>query len=122
MEFVTSGGRGAIAEWYEGLGIEAQEEFHARLKRLANLRRHLWVRPLYAPVKDGIGKIRFKGEGIQYRPLGWFGPKEGQFTLLFPAEERNSRFNPDDALKQAIQRRKLILSDASNRRVRQYDF
>ena len=124
MEFVVGGNldRGVITEWYEELGIEAQEEFHARLKRLAILKRHLWARPLYALEKDGIGKIRFSGEKIQYRPLGWFGPEEGQFTLLFPAEERNNRFDPSDAVQQAIQRRTLVLSDGGNRRIREYDF
>ena len=122
MEFVTSGDRGVITEWYDGLDIEAQEDFHARLERLANLQRHLWKRPLYASIKDGIGEIIFKANRIQYRPLGWFGPQQGQFTLLFPAEERNGRFVPDDAVKHATQRRTIILSDENKVRVRRYDF
>jgi hypothetical protein len=118
-EFVTEGGRGVITEWYEKLPVEVQREFEDRLRYLANVPRHLWALPFYRQLTAQIGEIRFKANRVQHRPLGFFGPKAWQFTLLFPAREKDRKFIPKDALTQAEERRKLVL--LNGRRVQEYD-
>ncbi len=122
QEFLTTGGRGVISEWYSELAVEAQQDFDDLLRYLAVTPRRLWERPKFAPVTgyNGLGKLRFKANRIQYRPIGFFGLHSGQFTLLFPAEERNMRFVPSDAPEQAM-RRKMIV-EADTRRTRTYDY
>ena len=115
MEFVAGSGRGVMSEWYEYLPLEAQRTFEDRLNYLANSPMSSWVRPMYAPAKkgSGLGKIRFKADRIEYRPLGFFGPGGQQFTLLIGAQERDRKLIPRDAVKQAMRRRDLIIADGS---------
>ena len=122
LEFLTTGGRSAITEWYDDLADEAQQDFDDLLRYLAVTPRHLWERPKFAPVTGhgGLGKLRFKANRIQYRPIGYFGPKAGQFTLLIGAEERNRRWVPRDAPNQASNRRAIV--EADNHRIRVYDY
>ncbi len=118
-EFVTEGGRGTITEWYKGLLVEAQRDFEDRVRYLANVPRRLWSLPYYRQLTVHIGEIRFKANRTQYRPLGFFGPEEGQFTLLMGAREKDRKFIPKDAITQSEQRRKIVLVD--KRRIREYD-
>jgi hypothetical protein len=121
FEFLTTGNRGVITEWYNGdLAEEAQQDFEDLLRYLAVTPRHLWERPKFAPVAGyaGLGKLRFKANRIQYRPIGFFGPRVGQFTLLIGAEERGGRWNPRDAPTQALGRKSTV--EADNQRVRLY--
>lgn len=122
MEFITEGGRGVITDWYATLAVEAQVDFDDRLRYLANSSQHLWERPKYAPLRGypKIGEIRCKANRIQYRPLGFFGPAEGQFTLLIGALEKDRKFIPKDAPEQAVRRKAIILADRS--RIREYEF
>ncbi len=122
QEFLTTGGRGVISEWYLELTDEAQQDFDDLLIYLAVTPRHLWERPKFALVAgfNGLGKLRFKANRVQYRPIGFFGPYAGQFTLLFPAEERNMRFVPPDAPEQALRRKTAV--EADTRRIRIYDY
>ena len=80
------------------------------------------MRPQYAPVSgyQGLGKLRFKANKIQYRPIGFFGPASGEFTLLIGAEERNQRFVPRDVPDQAVRRKAMAASDRG--RIRVYDY
>jgi len=48
--------------------------------------------------------------GVQYRPLGCYGPERREFTLLIGAVEKGGKL-PRAALEAAVQRRKIILSD-----------
>ena len=122
FEFLTTGNRGVFSEWYEGLAMEAQQDFDDLLRYLAVTPRHLWIRPQSAPVSGyrGLWKLRFKANGIQYRPIGFFGPSPGQFTLLFPAEERNRKWVPKDAPDQAVRRRVTVQSDDTRIRIYEY--
>jgi len=119
-EFVIAAGRrGAITEWYEGLRVEAQRDFEDRLRYLSNVPRHLWTLPYYRQLNTHIGEIRFKANRVQHRPLGFFGPDAGQFTLLIGAKEKDRKFIPKDAVEQAEQRRRLVLADKG--RIKKYD-
>jgi hypothetical protein len=52
----------------------------------------------------GLGKLLFKADGVQHRPLGFFGPTERSFTLLIWATERNWEFYPPSVLGTALDR------------------
>ena len=67
------------------------------------------VRPLSDYSK--INELIIKGKKVQLRPLGCFGPKRKEFTLLLGAIEKNDRFIPKDAPKRADERQKLVISD-----------
>ncbi len=48
-------------------------------------------------------------KGNQYRPLGFFGPKSGEFTLLVGAQEKNWKLHPKEADKIAELRQQLVM-------------
>jgi hypothetical protein len=56
----------------------------------------------------GLGKLLFKTPEAQHRPLGFFGPRPGCFTLLVWATERDGEFDPPNVLKTALDRMNRI--------------
>jgi len=52
----------------------------------------------------GLAKLRFKADGVQHRPLGFFGPGIREFTLLIWATERGGAFHPRNVLDTALTR------------------
>jgi hypothetical protein len=57
-----------------------------------------------------IYEIRVGSSGVQYRPLGCYGPDKHEFTLLVGAIEKGGKL-PRPALETAVQRRRIILAD-----------
>lgn len=53
-----------------------------------------------------IGEVRFKAGRVEQRPLGFFGPNPGEFTLLFWAVEKNDQLKPRGACDSAQARRR----------------
>jgi hypothetical protein len=66
---------GVISDWYDSdLSKTVRAEFQRAVKDLRMLPAVRWGRPDYDYLRDGIGEIRFKKEGKQWRPLGFFAP------------------------------------------------
>lgn len=66
-----------------------------------------WTRPQFDTLRDGVGEVRFKVQGILYRPIGFFGPNRNDFTFLFFATKRKD-FEPLDAIDIAVARKEHI--------------
>jgi hypothetical protein len=58
-------------------------------------------------LRDGVGEVRFKVGGVNYRPLGSFVPGRNEFTFTLFATKTN-RFDPRDAIDIAARRRIYI--------------
>jgi hypothetical protein len=72
-----------------------------------------WKRPngfdrLSGKYRD-LGKLRFKVQNVQHRPLGFFGPTEMTYTLLIWATERDSKYDPPDVRDTALKRMNSVL-------------
>jgi hypothetical protein len=52
-------------------------------------------------------EIRFKGDNVQQRPLG-FRSGESEFTILFWATEKGGKFVPKNACERALRRKEQI--------------
>ena len=96
----TDGELNPIAEWLADrrqVPIKAKAKIDRVLLQLAQT--PLWVRPLTSNLDDykGIVEIRVRYMNIQYRILGFRGPWERQFTLLYPAVEQGDEFVPRNA-------------------------
>ena len=108
----TDGGANPIAEWLgdrREVSIKAKAKIDRILLQLAET--PLWVRPLASNLDgfDGIVEIRIRYMNIQYRLLGFRGPRERQFTLLFPAVEQGDEFIPRNAPTIAANRMILVI-------------
>jgi len=92
---------------------KAKAKIQRILLQLAGTR--LWTRPLASNL-DGypnIVEIRIRWMNIQYRLLGYRGPGEREFTLLFPATEKGDQFVPLSAPEIAVNRMAVVQSDRS---------
>lgn len=109
--------RNQIKEWYDEQSAAVQAAFDSALSYLENQERTAWVRPKCSALKGdackGLFEIRFKADKKQIRPLGYFGPSENEFTILFCAIEKGDQFVPKDACKTASKRRASVELDKS---------
>lgn len=95
--------------------IDAQDEaviqhFKVRVRYLANTPKGEWKKPHAIKLQGvtDIYEIRFKANGIQFRPFGFFGPGPNEFTILVWATHKQDIYDPNDAIKTADTRRKDI--------------
>lgn len=103
-------GRDVINDWYNDLPVKAQAKFRVVLEQLRD-KPLPWPQVLSKPLEQGISELRFKINKILYRPLGFFGPDNGEFTLVMPAREQGDEFIPRNALQTAIERKSIVQND-----------
>jgi hypothetical protein len=97
-----------IKGWIGELSPKARVKFRKRISYLAITR--IWIKKYAEKLKgyENIIEIKIRYHNIQYRPLGCCGPGTREFTLLIPAREVGSEFEPRHAPKTAQKRCKLI--------------
>jgi hypothetical protein len=103
-------GRNVIQTDIDKVDEAVREYFLVRVRYLMNVPISDWHRPYAAKlsgVKD-VYEIRFKADNKQYRPMGFFGPRENEFTIVVWAIEKGKVYNPHDAVVLAERRRKEV--------------
>jgi len=58
-------------------------------------------------------EIRFKANGVQQRPMGYFGPKPGEFTIVVWVTHKGSQYKPSNFAKLAVARWSDVKSGAA---------
>ncbi len=114
MDYLDDRGRNPIADWLKDrkqVPMKAKARIDRILLQLAGT--PLWVRPLASNLDEyeGIVEIRIRWMNTQYRLLGFRGPEARQFTLLFPAIEKDDKFVPIQAPEIAQRRMLAVLAD-----------
>jgi hypothetical protein len=97
-----------ILLWTLGLPVKAQAKMDTRILTLQGIA--VWP-PAYVSSYSGypdIFELRIGCGGVQYRPLGCFGPAHRVFTLLIGAVEKGGKI-PRGTLESAVDRRKRVL-------------
>ena len=117
--YLNDGGKDEIDEWLTNLPPEAEAIIRTFLTFLISQEylREPFVKKLKGSKK--IYELRIKHNGIQYRPLGCYGPLNKEFTLLIGATKKGDIWNPPNAIKNADKRCKLIHDNRGY--VREYD-
>lgn len=107
MDYCSPAGNNLIQEWYENLPPQARADFDTTLKTLSIT---LNWRDLqqFKSLKKGLGEIRFKSAGIQYRPAGYFGPGTRTFTIYVGCHKKQNIYVPPDAFNLAAKRKAKI--------------
>ncbi|MEW6687557.1 MAG: hypothetical protein AB1452_00570 [Pseudomonadota bacterium] len=113
--FVSPTGRNDVQQAVDEARPEVLEQFQVRVRHLANTQKIDWHEPEAKKLKGvaDIYEIRFKAERRQHRPLGFFGPQAGQFTILVWAEKKQDVYKPADAINTASKRRNLVLGGSA---------
>jgi hypothetical protein len=114
LTYIDERGANPIAAWLTDpreVPIKAKAKIDRILLQLADT--PIWVRPLTSNLDthEGIVEIRIQHMNVLYRPLGFRGPGDGQFTLLCPAREQGDEFIPRNAPMTAENRMKVVLLD-----------
>jgi Phage derived protein Gp49-like (DUF891) len=110
---VNREGKSPLEEWYRNLSPRAKSRFDRVREYLEDRPQSDWTTSYFKQLSssDGICEIRFFADNIQYRPLAFFSPWERQVLILvFPAIEKGDKFEPKDAVGQAENRKKKIIS------------
>ena len=112
--FVSESGRDIVRDWYNEQAPEVQAAFDVAIEYLRDQPHVKWVRPYFGTLDGkcaGLGEIRFKANKVQHRPIGFFGSKRMQFTILFFAIEKDRKFIPKNTCETAQNRKDLVLQN-----------
>lgn len=109
--FISERGNDVFEEWLNTLPKKAQAKIERRIRYLEIEK--TWRRPFFDSLSGytDLYEIRVVFNNIQYRPIGGFGPKSGEFTILIGAIEKGDKFEPKNALNIANKRSKLIAKE-----------
>ncbi|WP_292938322.1 type II toxin-antitoxin system RelE/ParE family toxin [Noviherbaspirillum sp.] len=108
--YVSQTGRTEVQDKVDELDEVVLEHLLGRIRYLANTEKIDWHEPQAKKLtgaKD-VYEIRFKADGIQYRPLGYFGPGPNDFTILVWAYKKQNVYTPAEAIKTAGTRKRHI--------------
>jgi Phage derived protein Gp49-like (DUF891) len=114
-DYLNQAAENEVRAWLDSLSKKARIKIDLRIRYLENVQ-HFHREPQYVKRLvgyEGIYEIRVVYAGDQYRPLGCYGPAQGEFTMLIGAMEVGDRFEPKSAPDLAVQRMQIILSDRS---------
>ena len=112
--FTSDGGRSVIQDWYDVQSAGVRAAFDTALKHLRDQPPSNWVRPFIGTLGkkcEGLMEIRFTVEKVRHRPIGFFGPKRMEFTVLAFAVEKDRKFVPPTTCQIALERKELIVND-----------
>jgi len=120
FDFISERGENDIHRWLHGADVTnaARAKINARI---ATLRGFPQMPEQYISAYVGWPKLlelRIVSNGVQYRPLGFYGPERGQFTLVVGGIEKGRI--PKRLLEVGDERRKIVMADA--RRIVPHDF
>ncbi len=106
--FISSRGEDVFKKWLNTLSVKARAKIKTRIKYLEIEK--TWKKQYFKKLSGytDLYEIRIVFNNIQYRPIGCYGPKDGEFTILIGAIKKGRKFKPKDALNTANERRNLI--------------
>ena len=117
-DFVDTRGVNIIREWLDSLPIKARAKINARMLYMRAIPE--WPEQYVSALTGWPELLEFRVvcAGNQYRPLGFYGPKRREFTIVYGAIEKGKLSKR--VLETADEHRKIILADTS--RVREHEF
>jgi hypothetical protein len=117
-DFLDLSGDNLIRAWLDCLPAKASAKIDVRILYMRTVA--IWPEQYVSSLKGWpyLVELRVTSHGSQYRPLGFYGPQRGQFTLALGAIEKG--LLPKRVLDLADDRRKIVLADES--RIREHEF
>jgi hypothetical protein len=108
--YQTPAGGRQVQEWFDGLTDDERDEIQDTLAYLQKLPIHLWKKPDFFPLQDGLSEVRIKVAVLNktLRIYGCFWPDNirHSYTFLLGAEKKVS--NPTHDIKEARKRKKKV--------------
>jgi hypothetical protein len=116
--FINEKGIDVIGKWLADLPPGDRAKVKVRLSYLKKIKN--WgpklVKKLQGNKFDPICELRISGNNVEYRPLGFYGLGEKDFTLVIGARKKSGKrkkpsWEPTDARETAKKRYELIRTD-----------
>ena len=105
LTYVSPSGARVVQKAIDALSPTVLVVFKTELKHLAASPRQEWPKRMKKlKSRGGVFEIRFKAEGKQWRPLGFFGPGPGQFTITELCTHKQNIYDPHEAIERAGKR------------------
>jgi hypothetical protein len=116
---VSSSGRCDVQNTYNNATASIQAKLDVSLEYLKSRSRSEWCRPRAAKLSKctefrDFFEIRIFADRVQHRPIGFFGPKPNEFTILLWVIEKGNKFIPDNWCKIANRYRLEIIKNPSS--------
>ena len=107
--YTTPAGNKLMQEWYDSLPVEARDEITDAISAVQASPNHLWVRPLFDQLGDGLSEFRIDAAMVsrKFRIYGYFGPRDERqaYTFLLGADKRRQhQKNEQDEAKKRMNR------------------
>jgi hypothetical protein len=117
-DFLDIHGNNTIRAWLDSLPEKASAKIDARMLFMRTVR--VWPEAYVSALKGSpsLIELRVVSAGNQYRPIGFYGPGRGEFTLVLGAIEKGKL--PPRTLEAANANREIALSD--RRRIGEHVF
>jgi hypothetical protein len=120
FDFLDTRGVNLIRQWLDSsdVPVKAAAKIDARI--LYMQAQATWP-PQYVSALAGwpdLFELRIVSAGSQFRPIGFYGPSRGEFTLLIGAVEKSKIRS--SVLEVADERRKIATQDRT--RIRRHEF
>lgn len=89
LDYINARSENEIRDWLISLPKKAQAKID-RMILVLQAYEGSWPPQYVSALKgyEGIYELRVVASGVQYRPLGFFGPGDREFTLLIGAVEK----------------------------------
>ena len=120
FDFLDGRGVNLIREWLDSSDVpeKASAKIDARILYMQAVR--LWPEQYVSSLVGWpeLVELRVVSAGSQYRPIGFYGPDRGEFTIVLGAIEKGKL--PKRVLQAADDNRKIVLADRS--RIREHEF
>jgi hypothetical protein len=117
-DFLDGRGVNLIRPWLDGLPAKARAKIDTRILFMQAI--PVWPEQYVSALRGwpDLVELRVVSAGNQYRPIGFYGPRRHQFTLLLGATEKGKL--PRRILEVADEHRKIVLADSG--RIREHEF
>lgn len=96
MSYKRPGGDRAWSDWYATLDQAAKARHDVVFDFLESRPANQWRKPFAKKMGNGQIEITIHTK-IQHRLFGFFGPQQGQFSVLIPCIHKGKVYNPKDA-------------------------
>jgi hypothetical protein len=115
-------GNKLVQEWFNGLPIEARDVISDAIGGIQAIPNHLWVRPLFDHLDDGISEFRIDSGAIsrKFRIYGYFGPSSSRQTYTFLLGADKKRAHQQHEQDEAKKRMKRV--ERGEVKVHEFDF
>ena len=120
LTFRSLSGRDEVGDWIRSWRKKNLAVVLAQLDDIQRLKKEGWPPSYFSLLHGkhcaGLGEIRLKLDRVNFRIISFFGPGQGELTMLLVAVEKDWKLTPRDACEIGQRRKSEIMNDRERAR------